>query len=180
MLPAGRRPFYCFAVAGLARSSASYLPAGVDYCVLSPQLIPDREFALTGYAPVIEGASTMLGVETPVYRGGVVPATVVGRQRAFVGWLGDLILPNVLLERALAGHPGVAVIFRYDSRFSHVAFSRGKAPAGAQRTSIDLLVGREALGDSREGWTVQSFGAPLAGGVLGNRDALVRSPGGSC
>ncbi len=65
VLPAGRRPFYCFAVAGLARSAASYLPAGVDYCVLSPQLMPDREFALTGYAPVLEGASSMLGVATP-------------------------------------------------------------------------------------------------------------------
>jgi diguanylate cyclase (GGDEF)-like protein len=172
VLPAGRRPFYCFAVAGLARSAASYLPAGVDYCVLSPQLMPDREFALTGYAPVLEGASSMLGVETPVYRGGVVPATVPARRREFVGWLGDLILPNVLLEQALAGHPGVAVIFRYDSRFSHVSFARGRVPAGAQSTSIDLLVGREALGDSHEGWTVQSFGAPLAGGVFANRDAL--------
>ena len=37
--PAGRRPYYCLAVAGVARSAASYIPPGVDYCALSPQLI---------------------------------------------------------------------------------------------------------------------------------------------
>ncbi len=36
--PAGRRPFYCFAVAGLARNLASYLPAGLDYCALERTL----------------------------------------------------------------------------------------------------------------------------------------------
>src|SRR5256886_10606353 len=82
ILPPGKRPYYCFAVAGLARSAAAYLPAGVDYCTLAPQLIPDRESALTGYAPVVEGDTTLLGVETPVYRGGVAPSTVAARKRA--------------------------------------------------------------------------------------------------
>ena len=40
--PPGRRPYYCLAVAGVARSAASYIPPGVDYCALSPQLILAR------------------------------------------------------------------------------------------------------------------------------------------
>ena len=172
ILPPGKRPYYCLAVAGLARSAATYLPAGVDYCRLSPQLILDRKLAATGYAPVLGGGTTMLGVETPVYRGGAVPSTVKARKQAFVGWLGDLLTPNVVLARALEGHPNVAVRFRYDSRFAHVAFTSGKAPAGAQSTTIALLVGREALGNSHEGWTVQTFGAAVAGGVFGDSHAL--------
>jgi diguanylate cyclase (GGDEF)-like protein len=172
IVPPGKRPYYCFAVAGLARSLATYLPAGVDYCALAPQLILERAFALTGYAPVAAGRATSLGVETPVYRGGVVPSTVAARKRAFVGWLGELIEPDVVLKSALQGHPDLAVTFRYDSRFSHVAFTRGSAPAGAQRTTIPLVVGAEALGNAHEGWTLRSFGPRIASGVLHDGNSL--------
>src|SRR5262249_46598002 len=43
ILPSGNRPYYCLAVAGLARSVSTYLPAGVDYCALAPQLIAGRD-----------------------------------------------------------------------------------------------------------------------------------------
>ena len=79
ILPPGSRPYYCFAVAGLARSAASYIPAGLDYCALAPTL--DHRVATRGwssYAPFVDGTTTTLGVETPVYRGGVVPPTVGG------------------------------------------------------------------------------------------------------
>jgi diguanylate cyclase (GGDEF)-like protein len=167
--PAGSRPYYCFAVAGLARSAATYIPAGVDYCALAPTLIAGRDSGLASYAPFIDGATTTLGVETPVYRGGVVPSTVPARRRAFVGWLGELLVPKVVLGRALGGHPNVAVRFRYQSPYSSVAFTSGAAPAGAQRTTIDL----------RNGWTVQSFGAAVAGGVFGNLNSLLLLIGGS-
>jgi diguanylate cyclase (GGDEF)-like protein len=178
ILPPGKRSYYCFAVAGLARSATTYLPPGVDYCALSPQLILDREVGLTGYAPLVEGKTVTLGVVTPVYRGGAVPA-VSNRKRAFIGWLGELLEPNVVLKSALQGHPSLAVTFRYDSRFSHVAFTSGVAPAGAQSTMINLLVGREALGNEHEGWTVQTFGAPASTGVLANGNSLTLLTGGS-
>jgi diguanylate cyclase (GGDEF)-like protein len=179
ILPQGNRPYYCFAVAGLARSAAIVLPAGLDFCALAPSLLPTRDSGVASYAPFVDGKTTTLGVETPVYRGGVVPGTVTARQRAFVGWLGELLVPKVVLEQALDGHPNVAVIFRYDSRYSHVAFIRGKAPAGAQSTTIDLRVGREAgLGNSHEGWTVQSFGVGVADGVFGDWHALTLLVGG--
>jgi diguanylate cyclase (GGDEF)-like protein len=179
ILPPGKRPYYCFAVAGLERSAAAYIPAGVDYCAAFPQLILARDFALTDYAPLVNGNTATFGVQTPVYRGRVVPATVAARRRAFVGWLGELLLPGVLLKQALEGHPNVAVDFRYDSRLSHVRFTSGKAPAGAQSTTIALQVGREAgLGNSHEGWTMRTFGAQVSGGVFGDKRALTLLIGG--
>ncbi|HYM55468.1 MAG TPA: EAL domain-containing protein [Solirubrobacteraceae bacterium] len=179
ILPAGKRPYYCIAVAGLARNAASYLPTGLDYCELIKTMITARDSGLTGYAPLADVGATALGVETPVYRGGVTPSTVTARRQAFVGWLGERLQPKVVLEGALEGHPNVAVVFRYDSRYSHIKFTSGAAPSGAQSTKIPLQVGREAgLANAYEGWTVQSFSAGAAGGVLGDRNALALLSGG--
>jgi len=180
ILPPGSRAYYCLAVAGLARSLATYLPAGVDYCALAPQLILDRDRGIAGYAPFVNGSTVSLGIETPVYSGGPVPGTLSARKRTFLGWLGELLVPNVVLESALSGHPNLVARFRYDSRFSHVQFSRGGAiPRGAQSATIPLLVGREALGNSHEGWTLQSFAAPVASGTLHDRSSLTLLVGGS-
>jgi diguanylate cyclase (GGDEF)-like protein len=169
ILPQGSRPYYCFAVAGLARSAKSYIPAGLDYCSFAPQLIATRETGEASYAPFLTGGSRTLGVETPVYRGGLTPATVAARRKDFWGWLGVLLTPNVVVHRALEGHPGMAVVFRYDSSSSHVAFDSGHAPAGAQSTTIAL----------RSGWTVQTFAASVASGVFANRDAFELLLGGT-
>jgi diguanylate cyclase (GGDEF)-like protein len=97
-----------------------------------------------------------------------------------VGWLGELLRPTVVLDRALQGHPNLAVMFRYDSPFSHVVFKSGTIPTTGQRAKIDLQVGREAsLPNAHEGWTMQSYGAPIAAGVLGNWRALTVLIGGS-
>ena len=168
ILPPGNRPYYCFAVAGLARSAATYIPAGLDYCALAPALVTGRDSGLASYAPFVNGTTT-LGVSTPVYRGGVVPPTVPARRHAFMGWLGELLVPNVVLERALEGHPNLAVTFRYTAPYSHVAFTSGKAPSHPQTTMIDL----------HNGWTVQTFGAPVATGVFHNGHALTLLIGGT-
>jgi len=169
VLPPGKRPYYCIAVAGLARSAASYIPAGVDYCALAPALITARDSGLPSYAPFVDGNATTLGVETPVYRGGVAPSTVTARRRVFVGWLGELLVPDVVLARALEGHPNLAVRFRYDSIYSHVVFTSGTAAAGAQSTTIALP----------NGWSVRTFGPRVAAGVFGSWDALTLLIGGT-
>jgi diguanylate cyclase (GGDEF)-like protein len=168
ILPQGNRPYYCFAVAGLARSAKTYLPSGLDYCAFAPQLLATRNTGEASYAPFLAGRTRMLGVETPVYRGGVTPPTQAARRRAFWGWLGVLLIPNIVVERALEGHPNMAVVFRYSSSSSHVAFTSGRVPAGGQSSTIDL----------HNGWTVQTFGANVAGGVFANRDALALLIGG--
>jgi diguanylate cyclase (GGDEF)-like protein len=170
ILPPGKRPYYCFAVAGLSRNLATYLPAGLDICQLAKTLTPQvRDEAVTNYAPVVDGSVTSLGVQTPVYRGGTVPITVAGRRRNFIGFLGELIIPNVVLDSALAGHSGTAVRFTYEKGSSHVVFNAGRAPAHSQETTVSL----------HNGWTVQSFGAPLAAGVFADSHALILLVGGT-
>jgi diguanylate cyclase (GGDEF)-like protein len=168
VMPPGPRPYYCFAVAGLARSLASYVPAGVDFCALAATLAPTRDTGLSSYAPFVNGTVATLGVETPVYRSGVAPATVAERRLAFVGWLGELLVPEVVLRRALQGHPNTAVTFRYGNGSSHVVFSSGTAPRNAQSARVDL----------HNGWSVQSLGRAVASGVFANGRALTVLIGG--
>ena len=78
-------------------------------------------------------------------------------------------MPGVVLQRALEGHPNVAVTFNYDSSFSHVAFRRGRAPKRAQSAKIDV----------RQGWTMQSFGPSVAGGIFGSWNSLAQLFGGT-
>ncbi len=177
--PAGRRPYYCLAVAGVARSLATYIPAGLDYCALSPQLILARDLGVSAYAPFAGRDGTALGVETPIYSARAAPSTSAGRRKAFVGWLGELLTPGVVLSKALQGHQGLPVSLRYDSRFSHVAFTRGRPAAGAQSRTMYLLVGREALANGHEGWSLETFGAPVLSGVLANGNALLLLTGGA-
>jgi diguanylate cyclase (GGDEF)-like protein len=166
-LPVGTRPYYCLAVAGLSRSAKTYLPGVLDYCALAPMLIVSRDTGMPSYAPFKTGGQTTLGVETPVYRGGRAPSTVAARRRAFAGWLGELLVPQVVLARALEGHPHVAVAFRYDAVGAHVAFNSGRGLRGDQSSMVDL----------HNGWTVQSFGAPVAS-VIGDVHAMTLLIGG--
>jgi diguanylate cyclase (GGDEF)-like protein len=168
VLPPGPRPYYCFAVAGLARSLASYLPSGLDYCAVASTLASARDTGLSSYAPFVEGNVTTLGVETPVYKSGMTPTTVAARRQAFVGWLGELLVPGVVLQRALQGHPNIAVTFRYDNGSSHAVFTSGVVPRHAQSALIDL----------HNGWSVQSLGIAAASGVLADGRALTVLIGG--
>ncbi|MGO9249141.1 MAG: diguanylate cyclase domain-containing protein, partial [Solirubrobacteraceae bacterium] len=156
-----------------------YVPEGLDYCELIRPMITTRDSGLTGYAPVAEAGATGLGVGTPVYRTGVTPSTVKGRRQAFLGWLGERIQPRVLLQTALVGHPGAAVVFRFNARYSHVAIASGKPPAGAQSATIPVAVGREAGLQQDEGWTMQSFSASVSASVFSNNNALTLLVGGS-
>jgi diguanylate cyclase (GGDEF)-like protein len=170
ILPQGDRPYYCFAVAGLSRNARTFLPAGLDYCAFAPALLATRDSGRSSYAPFLFKGMQMLGVETPVYRGGSVPHTESGRRRAFSGWLGVLLVPDLVVDRALEGHPNVAVVFRYSSATSHVAFASGHAPGRTpQSNTIDL----------HTGWTVQTFGPRIGGGVFADRNALTLLFGGT-
>ncbi|HEX3517891.1 MAG TPA: EAL domain-containing protein [Solirubrobacteraceae bacterium] len=162
VLPAGTRPFYCLAVAGLSRDAKTYLPGGLDYCALAPSLVSTRETGLSSYAPFAAAGNSALAVETPVYRGGTTPATVAERRGAFLGWIGELLVPKVVLGRALEGHPHVAVTFHFDSTQSHVAFTSGTIKRGEQSSKVNV----------RNGWSLQSFSPRVSGGVAGNWPAL--------
>ena len=63
----------------------------------------------------------------PGLQDGPPPSTVPARRHAFIGWLGELLVPDVVLERALEGHPNIAVNFGFSSPSAHFAFYRGHA-----------------------------------------------------
>ncbi len=168
IFPAGSRPYYCFAVAGQSRSLATYIPAGLDYCAMAKGLAEARDSGQTSYAPFKSGAVLTLGVQTPVYRGGVTPASLAGRHRAFIGWLGELLEPTVLLTTALQGHPNTAVTFRYDAGASHIVFHSGSEPRHGLVTTIAL----------HNGWSVRTAAPAPAAGVFGDVHAVTLLVGG--
>jgi diguanylate cyclase (GGDEF)-like protein len=164
VVPAGDRPFYCFGRVGMVRNAAVGAPAGFDFCAseLGSALLAARDSGLGSYTPFTVGANLELGVQLPVYRGGDVPTTLAGRRAGFLGWFGTSILPKVLLDEALAGHPATAVEFRYDRGSSQAVFQSGREQPDARSVTTDL----------HNGWTVQTFGPAATPGILAHGDSL--------
>jgi diguanylate cyclase (GGDEF)-like protein len=165
VLPSGIRPYYCLEAVSQSRTT-QLIPAGTDYCntVIGPGLLRARDTGQGAYEPFNLGHSTVLGVGIPLYRGGAVPATVQARREAFIGWVGIDIRPSVLLTAALSGHPGAAVMFRYQGGSSRVSVHAGTAPVGAQSDTVDL----------HNGWYVEVFGKVTGAGLFSNGNALAR------
>ena len=72
------------------------------------------------------------------------------------------MLPTLLLQTALQGHPHTALALELKSPSSHLVFAAGRAPHHAQRTTIDL----------HDGALVRISGAPLIVGLFSDGDAL--------
>jgi len=160
--PAGPRPYYCLASARLYRHASEVPPAGLDFCASRTGLLLTRDSGYSHYTGLSQAGTGVLEVMTPVYRGNQPPATRLGRQGAFVGWLRELFSPGVVVREALQGHAGVALRMSFHSSTSDVAFV-GRAPEqGAPSTTIEL----------HNGWTVQGYGLPVSGGVLADGNAL--------
>ena len=162
IVPPSNHPYYCLAVAELARNPAQTPPPGLDYCASSAALLSARDSGLSSHTPLAAGPTRALAVETPVYRGNVTPRSLFGRRAASVGWLREVLLPGVLLQQALGNHPGYALRLRYRAGSANVAFTNGTPPSGAQSTTISL----------HNGWSVKSFAAAASTDVLADGDAL--------
>ncbi len=173
VVPPGVRPFYCFSVVGAERVATGLLSAGVDYCAapdVRQAVLRARDTGRSSYEPLmLAKGDTRFSAWVPIFRGGVVPALVEARRDAFVGVLGMTLNPTPLLNRALRGHPGVAVSMRFRSAFSDVVYRSGHTPAGAQSVVLDL----------HNGWTVRTFGRVASAGVWGNRSAVALLAAGS-
>jgi diguanylate cyclase (GGDEF)-like protein len=162
VVPGGSRPYYCLAVANLVRSPAKSPPAGLDYCAVTPGLLASRDQALSGYSTVLVGNAKALEIDTPVYRGEQPPATLEARMGAFVGWLTEVLSPEVVLREALAGQSGYAASLSYRTSTANLSFASGTPQPGAQGATIDL----------HNGWTVRSFVAVPGTSVLSDGSAL--------
>jgi signal transduction histidine kinase len=164
LIPPGNRPFYCLSKISVHPNPAQQYPPGDDFCgnkTTAGALLATRDSGQSMYTPIDKGTTTLLGLETPIYFGGVTPASVTARRAAFEGWLGMSIAPSVSLDAALQGHPNIAVTFRYRTASTDVAFSSGHAPRGATSITTDL----------HNGWTVQTFGAVVGSGIASDTAA---------
>jgi diguanylate cyclase (GGDEF)-like protein len=165
VVPPGNRPYYCLATAQVQRNTQTAFPAGTDFCATGPvgsASLASRDSGQGAYLPIQSPTTTLLSILTPVYRGGVVPATVAKRRAAFLGWVGMAVMPQVIINRALRGHPNTAVALRYHANSWNVVFRAGKAPRPAQSVTINL----------HNGWTVSTFGAVASGAIVDNDDSL--------
>ena len=162
IVPSSDHHYYCLAAAELARSATVAAPAGLDYCALTPALLLARDAGVSTYTSVPVAGEEALEVATPVYRGNVTPRSKLGRGLASVGWLREVILPGVLLEQALKGHPGYVVQATYRTSSSGVQFATGAPQRGSQSATTNL----------HDGWTVTSFAAAPNTDVLTDGDAL--------
>jgi diguanylate cyclase (GGDEF)-like protein len=164
VVPAGARTFYCLSVGSLTRPGQPALPAGFDYCANGPlgaASLTSRQSGQIAYVPLRSGKATLLSVLAPVYRTSTTPATVAGRRREFLGWVGMSLSPDLVLARAQQGLPDAALMLRYHAGPWNAAFRSGKVPRGAQPTATKL-------GD---GWTVETFAVPH-GWVIAHANAL--------
>jgi diguanylate cyclase (GGDEF)-like protein len=160
--PAGSRPYYCLASAGLARSAAQRPPAGLDYCATTPALLASRVSAQRTFGAATAAQGAAVALQTPVYRGSVTPRSSVGRKAAFVGWLREVLVPAGVLQAALQGHPEDAVRLRYGTGASNIVFTGG-TPA---------KVGQSSATNLRNGWTVRTFGPAASTAISGDGEAL--------
>ena len=155
--------YYCVTVAEVVRSPAKRRPTTLGHCALTPARRSSRASGLSSYASVSSGLRSRLEIEVPVYEGGTPPPTLTGRKEAFVGWVRELLAPGVVLQQALAGHPGSAVRLRRRNGSSNVVLTAGTPQPGAQSVARNL----------HDGWTVRTYGPPASAGVLNDGQALV-------
>jgi diguanylate cyclase (GGDEF)-like protein len=164
VIPAGKRPFYCLSVAGLARSAEASVPIGEDLCAgpSGQAMLATRDSGHDVLLPFTADGLTILSLGSPMYRGGAIPTTVTGRHAAFVGWVGMTVVPDVILATAIGGYAHTEVALRFGTGASAVVFTSGRHLAGAQVATVNL----------HNGWTVETFATASSGSLFSNNDAL--------
>jgi diguanylate cyclase (GGDEF)-like protein len=158
--------YYCSAVAQISRSSAGGSAAGGGHCSLSHGLLSARDSGITTFSA--HAGDEALGIVAPVYTGGVVPSSVGARRASFVGWLRATLLPSVVLQHALQGHPQAAAQLSYRAGAANATFAAGAPSPNAQSVATDLP----------RGWTLTSFGPAAGTSVFSDGGALALLIGG--
>jgi diguanylate cyclase (GGDEF)-like protein len=173
VLPPGNRPYYCLLGLSFARRvrAATAEPAGLDYCAeksdLRTALFTARDSGRNAVVPFQPSTYRALAIETPLYRGGVVPGTLAARRRQFLGAFGITEVPAVVLAAALRDRPGMAVEFR-QGRSSASIFRYGGVVRGGQSATAQLPYG----------WVMTVTAPAIAGGLLHDSTALIILLGG--
>jgi signal transduction histidine kinase/ActR/RegA family two-component response regulator len=168
VIPAGPRAYYCLPRLTLSKQAKVIPVPALDFCA-GTQLFASRDSGhLEVVADTVEGKS-VIGLASPIYRGGTVPATVGARRRDFLGWTAVAVAPDVLLAVALQDHPDTALVLRRATSTGTLVFKGGKAPRAAQSATLAVTAGA----------TIQVFGPAGDRGIFADSRALVLLIGGT-
>ena len=159
--PVSGHHYYCLSAAEISSTPKGRASAGYDYCAGSTALLVSRNSGAVHYGSSGHAHETLV-IFTPVYLGGHTPTSPEGRRAAAIGWLREAIVPALVLDRALRGHPDNAITLAHRSGSSTIVFAAGAPVAGAQSRTVAL----------RGGWTLRSFGPPPGPGVFADADAV--------
>ncbi|MHB1836090.1 MAG: diguanylate cyclase domain-containing protein [Solirubrobacteraceae bacterium] len=166
VVPSGRRSFYCLTALGDAWGALNaQTPGWVDVCALPGTrevLLGARDNGASYELATPYGSQTLLAAATPVYGGATTPTTVAGRRRAFVGWLGETIVPSVVLSAALRNHPNTGLRVTYHRGGFDATFVAGRLPSRAASVTLALS----------PGWTARVDQVLAPSGVFGDGNAL--------
>ena len=169
--PPGQRPFYCFVDLSGSSPGATVYPAGLDYCATAgnaPKVLRARDSGQSAYEPYTLANKTVIAIQTPVYRGGVVPPTVTARRASFIGLAALSVVPSVIVDDARGDQRTIGVALQ---------FNRGAKPV-VFRNGPDLHGGYRQVTDLHNGWTVTTSAVAGDTGILAHGDSLVVLLGG--
>jgi diguanylate cyclase (GGDEF)-like protein len=154
--------FSCLTIGQVGRTPVAETAFGTDQCGSHRALLTTRDNAHTLYFSVSLGGKPALEELAPAYRGSTVPKTSHGRRAAFVGWVREVIVPQVMLSEAMKGLPAGAAVLGHRSARSNTSFSVGRQGANPLRSAAAL----------HGGWTLTTFAAQPSESVSADGDAI--------
>ncbi len=161
-LAAASTSYSCLTIGQVGRTPVAETAFGSDLCGSHRTLLATRDSAKTLYLGVSIEGKPALEELIPAYRGSTVPRSSHGRRAAFVGWVREVIVPQVMLGEALKGLPAGAAVLHHRSAGSDTLFTSGAQPAKPLSASAAL----------HAGWTLQTFAAQPSESISADGDAL--------
>ncbi|MCW3034637.1 MAG: hypothetical protein QOK19_2670 [Solirubrobacteraceae bacterium] len=154
--------YSCLTVGQVGRTPLAETAFATDVCGSHRALLTTRDNAHTLYFSTSLDGKPALEELSPAYRGSTVPKTSHGRRAAFVGWVREVIVPQVMLNEAMKGLPAGSAVLRHRSARSNTRFSVGTQPANPLRSTAAV----------HGGWTLSTFAAQPSESVSADGDAI--------
>ncbi len=154
--------YSCLTIGQVGRTPVAETAFGADLCGSHRALLATRDSAHSLYFAASLDGKPALEQLTPAYRGSTVPKTSHGRRAAFVGWVREVIVPQVMLSEAMKGMPAGAAVLRHHGAHSTTLFAVGSQPAKPLSSTTAL----------HGGWTLSTFAPQPSESVSDDGDAI--------
>jgi diguanylate cyclase (GGDEF)-like protein len=163
VVPAGARPYYCLTLAAVAPQPANSTGVAFDTCSAAGNLLSTRASGkIASYAVEVLDGVLVYGEAMPVYRTGLATLTAAERTRAFVGWVGLALDPQLLLREAMVGNPRIRVVLSKGDGIG-LRFASGPRPGNGETLVAGLA----------NGMTAAISGPVKPAAILANRNATL-------